>query len=310
MAKPLMFTCIVFTLTTIAAIPAVAAAQQPSAFDRSGRVTVCSGPFSTKEWSYRYNRIIGDITGHRSYVLREVAYIDPFHQCNNKQTQKFRVVPNEFALNYEGDLRVEGDLCEDEPTVIFGSMRANPEFSVTNVNSYSGKAAASNVMRLLPSAFYLLGEASGNSWIKLQQKLQLLRDITLEQCGATPDSIRIEVRTDFSPAMEGVTRRRKIIGGTYEYRKAYSGIFRPHDLRVPFSHDDPDQVVFYELIAGKHQQYQARAYRYNPEQAAKGLALLALFIFAAQDGGADTSDIDPICLNYTIPYAERIALGC
>ncbi len=288
-----------------------ASRRQPAAVDRKGTVTVCSGPFSTKEWSYRYNKTIGDITGQRRYTLRDITYIDPFHQCNNKQTQKFRVVPNEYALNYEGDVRVVGDLCAAEPTIVFGELRANPVFSVDNVNSYSGRAASSNVLRNLPTAIYLLGEASRyNQWHKLQLRMQLLRDITLKQCGATPETMKLKVRTDFTPAMEGVTNRRKIIPGTYSYREVYSGSFRPHDSKVPFGHDDPKQVVFYELIAGKHQQYLNRAYQYDPEKAAQGLALIALFMLAAQDGKADKADINPACLNFAIPYVERQALGC
>lgn len=302
MRKLLDLIIIVFIL--VSSSPSEAQRKKPDPIDRKGRVTVCTGSLSMAEWSFRYNKFVAKPAGI-GISIEPIAYLDSFHQCNNKKTQKFRIVDGEYALNDAGDLRVVGDICAPEPLVVFSYLRGNRPLSIEALRYISGYRHQS-LLSTAPAGFYLWSDALAQEHHQLRRKVESLRLLTERQCGRVPDAMRISARTDFSPAI--VLEHRLGAGkpGKYAYRELFAGALGFHTDGNPFIPDDKAEQILYEVVVGKHYEAVRKRYRYDPNRAATGLVFIALGALLMNGETA----IDPLCSNEMIPRDERIALGC
>ena len=127
-----------------------------------------------------------------------------------------------------------------------------------------------------------------------------------------PETMRVSGRHKFSPAVikEGLPPRQKITSGTYAYEEYYSGTFFPRETGFVFEHDLDEQVILFDVLTGKYNDAMARRYKYDPDKAALGLGAIALAVIGIHAGGVGGSGAAGVCLDASIPLAERLAMGC
>ncbi|PQA87722.1 hypothetical protein [Hyphococcus luteus] len=296
----------IILLTALAAALAPAHAfvrKQNAAISKSGQVLVCSGGLG-REWSYRYNRLIVS-PSETSYPakVKEVRYLDPFHECKNKQTQKKRLIEGEYALTDKADMRVIGDLCAAEPTIVIHRLYANPKLTPENISALKNQ-------RRSPYDFYVRSQTGLATGMRVEAMLKAYKLLAKQQCGQLPQTVRILGRTKFNDAyrIEGSAYRGKQKRNDYAFEQFYSGTYYPQSAEFRLVHDDEEQSILYRVLEGEFRNYLAKQYRYDPNRAALGLSVIASWALATQTKGGVAAD--PLCFDYTIPAAERAALGC
>ncbi len=275
----------------------------------AGYTNVCTTSV-TNTWAYRYNRLIVEPSSTRHpHMASEVTYNGPSQECTN-QSMGTNLIEGEAALTRTGDMRVIGDLCAAEPQLVIERVRINAPLTPKNI-------AYQKTNRNSPYDFYVDSRTQlVGSIRRVDDMLEAFKVLVSQQCGAVPPRVRVFGRTKYNQPNSWVRKpgdKRWSHPGNppVEYTTFYSGTYYPDREPFALEHDDTEQAVLYKVLEGEFRRHIAQQYRYDPNRAALGLGVIALWALAAQDGGDPNglNPVDPLCYS-GLSAGERIAYGC
>jgi|GEM_PF-5963032 len=258
-------------------------------------------------WSYHYNHLLVEPSStNYPHIVRDAKYLDPYHECSNKRTQRFRIVKGETALTPKADLRVIGNLCASQPKLVIERLFINIPLTPENI-------AYQKSNRRSPYDFYVNSKTRIiGSVHRVDVMLRAYEKLALAQCKYLPESVRVYGRSKFNKPLRSAKGRRLQEGiQKIEYTTFYSGTYYPGRKSFALEHDDAEQAILYQVLEGQFRDYIAKQYRYDPNRAALGLGIIAAWALATQINASSSSGVavDPMCYS-GLTAEERQLYGC
>jgi len=240
-------------------------------------------------WKFRAHSTIINKAGELQFNPRSTM---PHNDCK-QYFNKVKEQKDFLALNENGELLIEKDMCSEMPTLLFGPWGRTVLEKKLYVRFYTDP-----------------GHPNINT---VERDLVHVTGIIARQCGSIPDRIRVKAGKDFSRSgiVPAKLNRRNL--PPFTYRETYSGTFYPKASAFHLEHDDQRRA---ELVLASVERDRDEARRLSKwaegssERAAYGAGLIAAFLYAAtSSGGSSAFDIGQFCSQYPLDKKPLLCLS-
>lgn len=186
---------------------------------------------------YRYNEYIVQTFGVERKVIPRPTNSDRHHDCAEPWNRD-RIIEGEYAISNLATAFVRGDICKNEPVLVFQTGTFQPMTQVTS------QYISGTRMTWPPYDFYVKWEndpARLGYLNSVETALVEFSAIRNKQCGDLPEKVHVLAR-GWSPL-----KRRP--DGRHVYEIFYKGTFLPNMPEITLVHNNKEEAEAYKKYA-------------------------------------------------------------